>query len=179
MRTARVWMIAFVGLIGCSVVSAQAPKAKIGDVEREPAVDRFISRFLASRPLAVVREAERIEALPVETIGTGLSSTFKVMERPVALDPATMREVRDRVVRTRSYLGGGTACMFQPGLALRFHKNRDSVQMLVCFLCHELRFEEGSGRAIGDKMLFDENVMHLLAVARKTFPDRPEFRVLP
>ena len=109
----------------------------------------------------------------------GLSSTYKVLERPVTLDAATMRQVRGRVMGTRSYLGGPMACMFQPGLALRFQKNRESVQMLVCFLCREVLFEDVAGRAIGDKMLFDEDVIQLLAVARKAFPGSPDFQARP
>ncbi len=180
MRTARLWMLVFVGLIGCSVLaSAQAAKTKAGDNERDPEIDRWITRFLAAPRLAALREADRIDALPVDIIGGGLQSTFHVVERPVVLDAATTRQVHDMVTRPRSYDGGPTACIFEPGLALRFHKGRDSVQMLICFLCHEVLFQTASGRAIGHRIHYDKDVLQLLPIARKAFPDNPGFQSLP
>ena len=58
-----------------------------------------------------------------------------------------MRALRNTILSPNSYLGGPSACLFQPVLALRFHKGRESVQVLVCFMCDELVFER-KGRPV-------------------------------
>jgi hypothetical protein len=55
-------------------------------------------RFFASAPFAVIREADRVEVLPVDIVGAGISSTHQVLERPVSLDPATVRDLRRRII---------------------------------------------------------------------------------
>ena len=121
-----------------------------------------------------MRDAERVEALPVEMTAEGLSGTPRVVERPVPLDPATARDMRRTVLSTKSYVGGPMACMFQPGLALRFHKGRDAVQVLVCFLCRELVFEKPGGEWLDDKLTFSKAVRaRLVAVGKKAFPALP------
>jgi hypothetical protein len=151
--------------------------------EREPVngVDKeWIEHLFASPAFAAVRQAERVEALPVQ--GAGISAPYRVLERPVPLDPKAMRDVGTTVLSTKSYLGrfgGVTACLFQPSLALRFHKGHDSVQVLVCFFCDELAFEEPGGRPLGDgdTVTFGKHARtHLLAVAKKAFPADPMFR---
>jgi hypothetical protein len=172
MQTARLWMLVFVGLIGCSVLtSAQDPKPKPGPADRDPDTDRFISQFLASPRLAAIRGAERIDAFVIETGVEKFPTHFKLQEPAAALDPESVRQVREMATATRSYLGGPGACIFDPGLALRFYKGRDSVQMLVCFTCREVLFQSPSGRVIGDRLHFDRNTMPLLAIARQAFPN--------
>ena len=133
-----------------------------------------LEKRFAAPAFAVVRDAERVEALPVEETGMGLSATHRVVERPVPLDPATARDMRRTVLTTKSYVGGPMACGFQPGLAVRFHKGRDSVQVLVCFLCRELVFERPGGEWLGGKLTFSKTVQaRLLAVGKKAFPASP------
>jgi hypothetical protein len=161
-------MCLFVGLAAaCSL--GLAPERRQDDDLREALEKRF-----AAPAYAILRDTERVEALTVEERGMGLSATYQVVERPVSLDPATARDMRRTVLSPKSYVGGPMACMFQPGLALRFHKGRESVQVLVCFLCGELVFEKPGGKWLGGKLTFNDTVRaRLLAVGKKAFPASP------
>jgi hypothetical protein len=134
---------------------------------------RALEARFSSPSFAPVREAERIEILPIDTEGEGLSSTYRVQERPVALDSSTVRELRRAILKPESYRGGPLACMFQPGLALRFHKGDDWVQALVCFSCDELIFER-TGQESGwqDKLGFGKQLRRRLLEIGKRLPGR-------
>jgi hypothetical protein len=135
---------------------------------------RTLETRFSSPSFAPVREAERVDALPVNSEGEGLSSTYRVQERPVTLDSSAARELRQAILKPESYRGGPLACMFQPGLALRFYKGEDRVQALVCFSCDELIFEH-AGQESGwqDKLAFDTALRgRLLDIARETLPGR-------
>ena len=69
-------------------------------------------------------------------------------------------------------MGGPSACLFQPVLALRFHKGRDSVQVLVCFMCDELVFER-KGRPVEwqDKLKFSKQTRTRLLAVAKALPE--------
>ncbi len=166
MNTVRLRLCLFVGLVAaCSL--GLAPERRQDD-------DDVLEKRFAAPAFAIVRDAERVEALPVEETGMGLSATYRVVERPVPLDPATARDMRRTVLSTKSYVGGPMACMFQPGLALRFHKGRESLQVLVCFLCRELVFEKPGGEWLDGKLTFSKTVRaRFLAVGMKAFPASP------
>ena len=168
MNTVRSRLCLFIGLVAvCSL--GLAPERPQDDDLRVALEKRF-----AAPAYAVVRDAEQVEALPVEETGMGLSATHRVVERPVPLDPATARDMRRTVLSTKSYVGGPMACGFQPGLAVRFHKGRDSVQVLVCFLCRELVFERPGGEWLGGKLTFSKTVRdRLIAIGKKAFPALP------
>ena len=168
MNTVRLRLCLLVGLVAaCSL--GVAPERPQADDLRVALEKRF-----AAPAFAIVRDAERVEALPVEETGMGLSATHRVVERPVLLNPATARDMRKTVLSTKSYVGGPMACGFQPGLAIRFHKGRDSVQVLVCFLCRELVFEKPGGEWLDGKLTFSKTVQaRLLAVGKKAFPALP------
>lgn len=120
-----------------------------------------------------MREPERVEALLVEQSGGGISATYRVIEGPgkaVTLQPGTMRDAGKAVLSLDSYFGGASACLFQPALALRFHRRGESVQVLVCLICNELQFQDRGGRQIGERILFDGSRSRLPAIARKAFP---------
>jgi hypothetical protein len=135
---------------------------------------RTLEARFSSPSFAPVREAERVDVLPIESEGEGLSSTYRVQERPVTLHPSAARELRQAILKPESYRGGPMACMFQPGLALRFHKGGEWVQALVCFSCDELIFEhQGQEANWQDKLTFDATLRRrMLEIAKKTLPAR-------
>ena len=114
MNTVRLRMCLFVGLVAaCSL--GLAPERRQDDDLRGALEKRF-----AAPAFAVVRDAERVEALPVEETGMGLSATYREESVPSRSYLATARDMRRTVLSTKSYVGGPMACTFQPGLALRF-----------------------------------------------------------
>lgn len=156
-------------LVGIATLCSLAPGQKT--IPADPP-DPSIARFLASPALAPVRQADRVEARPVEIIGGGISATYRVLDRVVTLDAAQRREAVRTVSSAASYLGGPMACLFDPGIALRFHKGAGSVQLLVCFTCNEVIFEDAQGHPLSDKLTLGEARERLLAIAVKAFPDR-------
>jgi hypothetical protein len=142
-------------------------------IAQQPTTVDTVEQFLSLPALGPVREAKRVEAVAVEMVGAGLSSTHRLVGRPVLLDTKTRHAVSSTVSSGSSYVGGSMACLFQPGVAFRFHNGRDSIQALVCFLCDELLFEDAGGKRLGDKLTISEDGRaRLLEVAVKTFPDR-------
>ena len=89
------------------------------------------------------------------------------------------REIGKALMSAVSYYGGMSACMFQPGIALRFRGASDSVQALVCFLCDELVFEQPGGRALSDRLMFKPSLRtaspRSLARRFPTIPHYPSF----
>ena len=155
-------------------VAALTPGA-VAQKQTSNAHDDFyktVTQLLASPDLVPVREAERLDALPVAESGMGASSTHQVLERPVAIDPKTMLALRSTVLNSDSSLGGPSACLFQPVLALRFHKGRESIQVLVCFICGELVFER-KGRPVEwqDKLKFSKETRTRLLAVAKALPE--------
>jgi hypothetical protein len=167
MNTGRLRMFLFVGLVVVS--SLGLAHEQTPDEERREMM--ALERRFAGPAFAVVRGADRVDALPVEMTGAGVSATHHVVERPMRLDPATARELRRTTLSAQSYLGGPMACLFQPGLALRFHRGSDRVQVLVCFMCDELIFEKPGGQLIAGKLMFADTFRaRLVAIARKALP---------
>ena len=89
-----------------------------------------------------------------------------------------LRSIRRRCGRfgarysRHTVLGWSIACLFQPVLALRFHKGRESVQVLVCFMCDELVFERKE-RPVEwqDKLKFSKETRTRLLAVAKALPE--------
>jgi hypothetical protein len=120
--------------------------------------------------LDVVRNAERVDALPVGQIGEGLSSTAKVEEKPVLVAPATGRGLGRILTRYEWTSWSPMACMFQPGVAFRFTRGKQSTTVLVCFMCGEMALEDIDGRLGQKKKLDDDEHNAFLRAAKKAFP---------
>jgi hypothetical protein len=176
MRTVRWWTL--LSVLGLVCLSAGEPLALAQKVKNVETVGQYLARLFKKPAFAPLREPDRVEALPVQIIGAGLSSTFRVVEKPVALDAQTMGGLRKALLNTQSY-GGFTACMFTPGVALRFHKGAQSVQAVICFMCGEVIFQDAAGRDLSSRLTIGEARKPLLAAARKAFPKDEVLRELP
>jgi hypothetical protein len=175
MRFELRWMLLLVGMVanpGGSLALAQ----KVKTVET---VDQQLALLFKTPALAPLREPDRVEALPVWIIGDGLASTFRVVEKPAALDAQTMRNLRRTLLDTDAYSGGVSACMFTPAVALRFYKGAEPVQVVICFMCGELIFQDAAGRDLSGRLMIGEARTQLLAAARKAFPKNQALQVLP
>ncbi len=84
-NTARLRLFPFVGLVAVSSLGLMSERPP-DDARRET---QALDRLFAAPTFAVVRDAERVDALPVEMRGEGLSGIPQVVERPVPLDRAT------------------------------------------------------------------------------------------
>jgi hypothetical protein len=131
-----------------------------------PAAERGRLREL----LAVVRNAERVEALPVRGEGTGLSATYRVVEKPVVLDSATARSVERLLASYDWPSGSAMACLFEPAVAFRFRRGNEAAVVQVCFLCGEMALDGIDGPLGDKKWLAPKERRTLLRAAKKAFP---------
>lgn len=157
MRSAVLAVLVVVGL--ASRAAADEPKL----VDTLDASVAESQRFFAT--LVAVRSPETVVALPVRVDGGGASSTHRVLEQPVALDTATARQLSTTLLDTKSYRGGMTACLFDPAVAFRFSRGSEVVQVLVCFTCSDLVFEDSQGRLLSRKMSIGNGRAALLNAA--------------
>jgi hypothetical protein len=128
--------------------------------------------------LGIVRQADRVVALPVVAAGTGLSMEWAVAEKPVPVPLATGRALGRRLVGFDWERMSAKACGFQPGVAFRFYDGAHSAQVLICFACGEMALD-GLGGALGNKkMLADADLAAWRRAAQQAFP-AGDFRSLP
>jgi hypothetical protein len=177
MRAGLRWTFLLVGMAAYASVGAGGSLALAQKVKSIETVDQRRTRLFKTPALAPLREPDRVEALPVQIVGMGLSSTFHVIEKPVALDTRTMGVLRKTLLNMDAY-GGFTACTFDPAVAIRFHKGVDSVQVLICLMCGEVLFQDARGRDLSGRMWFRDARTQLLAAARKAFPKDEALRAL-
>jgi hypothetical protein len=124
--------------------------------------------------LDIVRNAERVEALPVEIEGVGLSSTSHAVEKPVLVNAATGRAL-GRILTGYDWTSWSpSACMFDPGVAFKFTRGAQSTVVQVCFMCGEMALDGIDGRFSEKKMLSFAARNAFLRAAKKAFPKELE-----
>ena len=160
-RGVLVFLMAFV-----AAVPAAAQGPPYGPEDKIPASQQ---KQLAAM-LGIVRNAERVEALPVEIEGVGLSSTSRVVEKPVAVDAATGRALGRVLTRYDWTSWSPSACMFDPGVAFRFTRGAQSTVVQVCFMCGEMALDGIDGRYSEKKILSFAARNAFLRAAKKAFP---------
>jgi hypothetical protein len=68
-------------------------------------------------------------------------------------------------------------CMFDPGVAYRFWKDQEVVEVTVCFHCDDLMVlvKDGSGKMLHHSgSAFDDARAEMVALARQAFPGDDE-----
>ena len=160
-------------LLGMCLVPAAAQGPPYGPDDLIPAGEQ---RQLAAL-LDAVRNAERVEALPVEIIGEGLSSTSRVVEKPVAVNAATGRALA-RILTGYAWTSwSNSACMFDPAVAFRFTRGATATVVKVCFMCGEMALDEINGRFGEKKGLSFSSRNAFLRAAKKAFPKQFDYFV--
>jgi hypothetical protein len=83
-----------------------------------------IDGFPAEKP---TKGADEIEEYKIKQMGGILSNKQEPTLKKILLNP-------------RNYEGPKTSCIFSPGVALQFVKNKEIVHVLICFTCDEWAF---------------------------------------
>jgi hypothetical protein len=83
-----------------------------------------IDGFPAEKPS---KGADEIEEYKIKQVGGTLTNKQVQYLKKVLLNP-------------RNYEGPKTSCIFSPGVALQFVKNKEIVHVLICFTCDEWAF---------------------------------------
>ena len=152
--------------IGVGIAPAAAQGPPYGPGDKIPASEqRQLAAFLET-----VRHAERVEALPVEIIGEGLSSTSRVVDKPVTVNAETGRAL-GRVLTGYDWASwSASACMFDPAVAFRFTRGARSTIVKICFMCGEMALHGIEGRFAEKKQLSFPERNAFLRAAKKAFP---------
>jgi len=129
-------------LMGISLMSWVPFVAVRGDEEREEAkLSLKVERYLGKRVVSTLGDTTKIEAFRVDpkagqdwAKGTSieLDRKFATTLSAVLLDAKTYRWEGDNPI--------GLRCIFEPGVAYRFWKDKGFVSVLVCFKCGEVLF---------------------------------------
>ena len=152
--------------IGVGVVPAAAQGPPYGPEDKIPASQQTQLAAL----LDTVRHADRVEALPVEIIGAGLSSTSRAVDKPVPVKAETGRAL-GRVLTGYDWTSWSpSACMFDPAVAFRFTRGAQSTVVKVCFQCGEMALDGIEGRFAEKKILSFEARNAFLRAAKRAFP---------
>jgi hypothetical protein len=136
---------------------------------------------LESPLLEAVAHPDRVESLTVRSLlepESGLEPTpsnlpgpFRILDDPTPIPVETASQLSQLLLANASYLQAYKMCIFQPGVAFRFWKGTESVDVLVCFSCSDLAFQvTGAAEAVGTKLAFDPSRADLLALARQARP---------
>ena len=147
--------------------------------QEEPTFEQLLQK----RALDPLRHADRIETFALEDVMHQSSAAFP-SARPVPTDlpgrfvalpertPMTLergREIAQLLLSPRSYAPWISACLFSPGVSIRFHQGSNAVDVFVCFQCREVAFQTvGQGRSLF-KLSFnpiDEQLFHLIKGVR-------------
>jgi hypothetical protein len=155
-------------LVGVGVAAAAAQGQPGGPDDKVTAGQR---KQLAAM-LDTVRNAERVEALPMGAEGTGLDSMARVIEKPVPVDAAAGRALGRVLTQYDWTRWSPMACMFQPAVAFRFRRGAEAAIVQVCFLCGEMALD-GMPGPFGDKKILDPRDRNaFLRAAKKAFPNQ-------
>jgi hypothetical protein len=154
-------LLALLIVLGTAIpAGAQDPDTKVTAAQRKQ---------LAAM-LDTVRNAERVEALPIRAEGTGLSATFTVVERPVDVDGATGSALGRLLAAHDWTRWSAMACIFDPGVAFRFRRGGEVVVVEVCFMCGEMALDGIEGPLGRKKVLEPGERRVLLRAAQRAFP---------
>jgi hypothetical protein len=141
-----------------------------------------VKERLGPEILAVLQGATRVEAFRIEA-RAAKPDEKEIGGHPIkATGAEPKREFAQKlaaVLTDEKTLFGQQARCFLPGVAFRLWKDKESVDVLVCFGCKNLRLiaRDADGKAVKQASgAFGPDLAPLLALAREAFPDDKELK---
>ncbi len=110
-------------------------------------------------------EDKQIGGYPIKATGTEQKKAFAAKLAAVLVDEKT--------------LFGQQARCFTPGVAFRLWKDKESVDVIICFACENLRLiaRDADGKEIKNTSgAFGPDIQPLLKLAKEAFPDDKEIQ---
>lgn len=125
-------------------------------------------------------EAFRINPKPTDKKGDGYILGYAITSRAKELPKDFAGKVAKVLLGEKAYAGDSAKC-FQPGVAFRVWKDKEAVDVVICFRC--TNFEV---RLMGEEKAEDDTELHgfgpglepFLALAKEAFPDDNEVQGL-
>lgn len=128
-----------------------------------------------------LNEGERLRRGWTAPQTRGAPPDFRPHERGIAFGPVVAVTSEDAtrlssaLTTPGTYMSGSSACLFSPGVLVRFWVDDRPIDVLICFRCEELAAFRG-GRPVGPLTSFAQPP--LLDAVRRVFPDDEALRAL-
>ena len=149
-----------------------------------------LATFLASSQFAIIRSPDRVESLPVESLAdpakdwssgmkTSLPGSFRIIDEPIPVPKELAAPLATLILNPASYESVYKLCIFEPGVAFRFWKGKEALDVFLCFHCGDLGFQRvGATTALGGKLSFDPVRSRLVGIVQAARPKDARFRDL-
>lgn len=106
-----------------------------------------------------------------------LLAAFEILDGPRDVDADVAAELRAILAEDGIYdWERAKGCDFEPGVAFRFGKGGQDLDVLFCFKCDELASYRGNTRVGGED--FDVARPRLLALVKRVFPEDEKIQAL-
>ena len=163
--------------IHCSIV-AGAPLDKN--------IFKHATNVFRTPDLQTLRSADSIRAFRIEPLymdpfhSQPLRSAprfgpYPILKESFKTNAALARAIAGALLAEGKFsLGGTTKCAFAPVVAYRMGKGTNSLEILVCFQCDEIKVGRPSGKE-EYYLQFETSRARLLALAKQAFPGDPIF----
>ena len=101
---------------------------------------------------------------------------YEIISTVVALNSASRKELSSIIEDHHTYLRNAIPmdCLFRPGVAFRFSDQQNQVDLLICFICNELRYYL-NGRVVGQSYFKSQNLRSLV---QQLFPEDEKIQKL-
>lgn len=140
---------------GCG---ASQPKPTDLRPPARPMIPTTVDELIDPTTRAIVTGATKVEALRLQGMVSREPSREPVVAQiggynavaKITPDRATLGRLLAALFNEKTYSwGGGSRCLFMPGLGLRFEKGSSVVEILLCFSCTEVMITtiEGSSKS--------------------------------
>jgi hypothetical protein len=169
--------------VGC--VAALALVAASGRGDDKTKVSDKLKKQLGNEALSVLDGATRVQAFRIkprkeqgakeQIAGYPITATGKEQGKDFAAELTSV--LKD----DKTWFGMGARC-FIPGVAFRVWKDKESVDVIICFNCSNFHLiaRDAAGKEVHKTGgAFGPNNVPLLKVAKKAFPDDKEIQGIP
>jgi hypothetical protein len=95
-----------------------------------------VTRFARTRCEVCLTPDSDLEPIP-----SNLPGPFRILDDPTPVPVETAGRLSELLLANEPYLQSYKMCVFQPGVAFRFWRGAESVDVLVCFSCSDLAFQ--------------------------------------
>lgn len=168
--------------MGLLLMAQSIPCASAGSrISRQ----EWLQALLQKKSLDPVRHADQVETFALEDVlqkpanafpsatyvATDLPGSFVALPERSPVGTELGRQIAELLLSPGSYAPWFSACMFSPGVAIRFHRGAKAIDVFVCFHCREVAFQQVGSRRALFKLSFDPVQERLFELVREARPD--------
>jgi hypothetical protein len=163
----------------CAALAVFAATA-ITEEKKDPAVSEVVAKRLGEKTVGILQGADRVEVFRInpekegKEAGKNRIGGYAVTATGKEQDKVFAGKLAGVLLQGRTYSGQSFKC-FDPGVAYRIWKGKESVEVAICFACENLRIGDAFGSFGGAK----GNWAAMVKVAKEAFPDDKEIQGLP